>query len=202
MPCPICEQGTLDGDWRTRATNLLAESDLLDQHRRAVRTGLDQARRKAVGLIAAPPKVLGQGIVQLESQAQAARAWMAWGSLPADDRALVEHLRSSYQPLLSAVATWKNDAASAEAQQEATWQPLAVAISGWLGRYQQALTDDQLRYAWIQPGGRWLKSRRPSGRSGWRRSSITPVRSGVGCARRAAWTWVTSTSLARTCDAE
>ena len=145
VPCPICEQGTLDGDWRTRATNLLAESDLLDQHRRAVRTGLDQARRKAVGLIAAPPKVLGQGIVQLESQAQAARAWMAWGSLPADDRALVEHLRSSYQPLLSAVATWKNDAASAEAQQEATWQPLAVAISGWLGRYQQALTDDQLR---------------------------------------------------------
>jgi hypothetical protein len=145
VPCPICEQATLDGDWRTRVTRLLAESDLLDQDRRTIRTELDQARRSAVGLIATPPPVLAQSNVPLASQASAARAWMSWGSLPADKGALVEHLRSSYQPLASAVAAWKSEAASAEAQQEATWQPLAIAISGWLGRYQQALTDDQLR---------------------------------------------------------
>jgi hypothetical protein len=45
---------------------MVAESDLLDQHRRAVRAELDQARRTATALIAAPPMTLAQGIVPLE----------------------------------------------------------------------------------------------------------------------------------------
>ena len=70
---------------------------------------------------------------------------MTWASPPAHHPALVEHLRTAFEPLVNAVAGWQHEAASIEAQQEAAWQRLAVAIGAWLERYQQALADDQLR---------------------------------------------------------
>jgi recombinational DNA repair ATPase RecF len=145
VPCPVCEQGVLDAGWRARTSELLKGSDLLDQQRRAIRTELDQARRIARGLLATPPATVAQRVVPLESQAPAARAWMTWASPPAHDQALVEHLRTAFEPLANTVAGWQHEAASIEAQQEAAWQPLAVAIGAWLERYQQALADDQLR---------------------------------------------------------
>lgn len=144
VPCPVCEQGRLDTDWRTRAAATLAQSDLLDQQRRGVRAELGQARQSAAALITPPPAVVTQGAAPLESQAGAARAWMLWSSAPTDDRAVAQHLRTAYEPFATAVAAWQDEAAAAAVDQEATWQPLAVAVGAWLERYQRALGEEDL----------------------------------------------------------
>lgn len=145
ITCPVCQQGTLDSDWRSRTTEVLAATNLLDEQRRAARVALQQARSEVRELVSAPPSELSQAAVGLTLQPATAQAWMRWSSPPADDADLVKHLTTAFGPLVAAMTDWQAEAAEAAALQQETWQPLAVDIGAWIVRHEQAQAAEDRR---------------------------------------------------------
>src|SRR5690606_20912709 len=97
QPCPVCGEGVLDTDWRSRAEAQVQElkrtAAAYDEAARA----LDETRRRAQSLIAPVPFELSASVAGLETE-PCREQWERWASPPADPEGLEEHLRTAFPP--------------------------------------------------------------------------------------------------------
>jgi recombinational DNA repair ATPase RecF len=140
--CPVCATpGMLNAGWRASAvdsvTRLKGEANAF----RAARSDLDSTRAAALALLEAPPSWLknlaGVGLVEAEAlHAQ----WVSWAQGRSIEFAgeLATHLESSTPPLAEAVTRLVAQASAVLQAREDRWQPLALALAGWLPGARQA----------------------------------------------------------------
>ena len=158
--CPVCGgKPGLTAKWakasRAEIDRLkIAASASDDAHRVA-----EAARRKAIELLAAPPKILAQlfeiGLTGLDI---ARTQWDEWhaGSNIKDLAELAKHLEKHHEVFFDAIDTLKEAAAAELKRREDRWRPIATSIAGWLdlARKARAQAEDIPR---IKEAEKWLK---------------------------------------------
>ncbi|MFA5910375.1 MAG: AAA family ATPase [Vicinamibacterales bacterium] len=158
--CPVC--GGKKGLTSAWAKKSRAEIDRLkiaaaasdDAHR-----GAEAARRKAIEMMAAPPKLLAQLFeIGLEGLDTARTQWDTWhaGSTIKDLAELAIHLESRHGAFFDAIDVLKTAAAAELKRREDRWRPIAQSIAGWLdlARKARAAAEDIPR---IKEAEKWLK---------------------------------------------
>lgn len=98
-PCPVCEQGSLDQDWKARTEQTVVQSTLLSTQRGEAESSLKAARSRALSLIATPPRVLQQTDLELVSQGNA----VAPGSCGPVRHATIMSLLTTWPRLMAAL---------------------------------------------------------------------------------------------------
>src|SRR5690606_7594716 len=141
QPCPVCGEGVLDTDWRSRAEAQVQElkrtAAAYDEAARA----LDETRRRAQSLIAPVPFELSASVAGLETE-PCREQWERWASPPADPEGLEEHLRTAFPPFATEFEQLQKGAAALKAEGEDTWRPLAVRIAATVEKARDALAQD------------------------------------------------------------
>jgi len=158
--CPVCGgKPGLNAKWakqsRAQIDRLkIAASGSDDAHR-----GAEVARRKAIEMMAAPPKLLAQLFeIGLEGLDTARKQWDAWhaGASIKELEGLANHLESHHDAFFDAIDALKTAASSELKRREDRWRPIATAIAGWLdlARQSRAAAEDIPR---IKEAEKWLK---------------------------------------------
>jgi recombinational DNA repair ATPase RecF len=158
--CPVCKgKPGLTAKWAEssrkeieRLKKAAAASDMA--HREA-----DSARRKALELLPAPPKLLTQLFdIGVDGLADARVQWTNWhaGSALTDLGALADHLEKHHEAFSDSVEALKEGAARELTRRQDRWQPIATAVVGWLelARKVRVLAEDIPR---IKEAEKWLK---------------------------------------------
>ena len=158
--CPVC--GGKKGLTAAWAKKSRAEIDRLkiaasasdEAHR-----GAEAARRKAIELLPAPPKLLVQLFeIGVEGLAEARTQWEERhaGASIKDLAELATHLESHHDAFFDAIDVLKTAAAAELKRREDRWRPMAQAIAGWLdlARKARAQAEDIPR---IKEAEKWLK---------------------------------------------
>ena len=146
--CPVCGgKPGLNAKWakqsRAQIDRLkIAASGSDDAHR-----GAEVARRKAIEMMAAPPKLLAQLFeIGLEGLDTARKQWDAWhaGASIKELEGLANHLESHHDAFFDAIDDLKTAAAAELKRREDRWRPIATAIAGWidLARQSRAAAED------------------------------------------------------------
>ena len=117
------------------------------------------ARRKAIEMMPAPPKLLAQLFeIGLEGLDTARKQWDAWhaGASIKELEGLVHHLESHHDVFFDAIDDLKTAAAAELKRREDRWRPIATSIAGWidLARQSRAAAEDIPR---IKEAEKWLK---------------------------------------------
>jgi len=158
--CPVCggKKG-LTAKWakasRAEIGRLkIAASASDDAHR-----GAEVARRKAIELLAAPPKLLVQLFeIGVDGLADARAQWDKWhaGSTIKDLAELAGHLEKQHESFFDAIDVLKTAAAAELKRREDRWRPIASSIAGWLdlARKAREQAEDIPR---IKEAEKWLK---------------------------------------------
>jgi hypothetical protein len=161
--CPVCgNRSALTGAWaeKTRAeidrlTRIAAGSEAA--HRAA-----DQARRRALDLLAPPPALLQQlfditrrGLDGLDTTRE---QWTLWhqGGVCTDLVELAAHLEARHEPLVDAVERLKASVAAEIQRREDRWRPFADAMREWLPDAKAARAGAALITP-IKDAEAWLK---------------------------------------------
>jgi recombinational DNA repair ATPase RecF len=140
--CPVCGQGTLDGEWAARARDVVATAEDALKEYRAATAELTQARPGATDLIAAlktGDEVVG---VELPALATYNHAVAAAQQAPDDDTALAAHLESTVIAVTAAADTLRAQATDALSLRESAWAPLAAQLGGWVSMEEEARALD------------------------------------------------------------
>jgi energy-coupling factor transporter ATP-binding protein EcfA2 len=154
-PCPVCERGTLDGDWAARVAAELATDEQAVQQRRAARREVGAAGSALVALVTPAPADLSaeQNRTGLE---EAESAWRHWQELGSDPAALAAHGERALAELSLALETVTARAKAELAARQDIWQPIAAQLGGWLGHAQLARAQKDKLEPVVEAAG-WLK---------------------------------------------
>lgn len=169
-PCPLCEKGILDGDWRKAAEQRLNELDAITADHQAVTQRLARARAAAEGCFAAAAKIPAVEGVALESLHAFNHAVEQAQSTPANLSDLPAHVESAAVALARAAEAVCTEAQTVAAQLEDAWAPTARVISAWVELETAARTDDH-RLTQVQEALKWLRANAET----LRRRRLAPV---------------------------
>jgi ABC-type Mn2+/Zn2+ transport system ATPase subunit len=158
--CPVCGgKKSLTSKWakasRAEIDRLkIAASASDDAHR-----GAEAARRKAIDMLPAPPKLLAQLFeIGVDGLADARTHWDKWhaGFTIRDLAELANHIEIHHEDFFDAVDVLKVAAAAELKRREDRWRPIASSIAGWidLARKARERADDIPR---IKEAEKWLK---------------------------------------------
>ena len=148
-PCPVCEKGHLDSDWRRRATDSVGQSTLFRQAAREAHQRQREAERGVRDLIRPVPDAVTQTVVILPARANVLTRWERWSGAAEDP---ADQLRQQLPPLLESVLEWQAEAIADADETAAQWEPLAREVAAWVDRHlaaQEQLTrGEALDAAW------------------------------------------------------
>ncbi len=158
--CPVC--GSKPGLTSKWAASSRKEIDRLRRTAAgsdAAHKEAEVARRKAIELLAAPPKLLAQLFdIGVDGLADARDQWNKWhaGATIIDLNALAEHLENHQEAFHDAIEALKNGAARELKRREDRWRPIATSLAGWidLARKARIGAEDLPR---IKDAEKWLK---------------------------------------------
>ena len=136
--CPVCGDGALDGNWRARVEDDLADvaSARLVELRRTVaatRTAVDDVLRG----LRVPGPMAGVDLPALDRACAAVSTVLA---APAPDGERAAHLAAHAVELVDALTALRAQAEAAIAARDDAWAPLATRIAAWLHLAQRADT--------------------------------------------------------------
>lgn len=165
-PCPVCESGTLDGDWRSRVEAELTRADERTAEHRAAAMRL-AAAEKAVREVVASWTVLapveGHDVPAIDGWNAAVTAAK---SLPDAKSEWPQHLARHAVALVDAAETLRLAATDLADELEDAWAPLAQEVGAWV-RLEKAAraSDDSLDAAkaamnWLKNNAGTLRGRR------------------------------------------
>lgn len=141
-PCPVCGHGTLDTEWHERiATELATEDEELARHQKA-RQWLEQVRHAARALLGRVAEPVQPERYELDSLDAARTTWQRWTRPPDGDAAFAEHLEAAFGELEATYSLVRDEAATALAQHEDAWAPLAVRLARWVDLARQAKQNE------------------------------------------------------------
>lgn len=159
--CPVCGIGTLDAGWAARAR---AQVDQAGLFRNALNDAkADVARARAALTTAVPhvPPALTQAAARTLPDIPAAQgAHQAWAALAAQaglDGVTEETGTALFGSAATECEALRAQAAAAVAAREDAWQPLALALAGWLELARSAATAEP-RLAAAKQAEAWLKA--------------------------------------------
>ncbi|HEX8487806.1 MAG TPA: AAA family ATPase [Propionibacteriaceae bacterium] len=136
--CPVCQGGWLDGDWRRRTAEILAQTVRVRTDRRRAEDDYRDAEAAARRLLTPVPAVARQTLLDLPSQSAVVDRWSRWVT-PDPTVALGDHLRHQLPPYAEAVRAWQVEAQTLADEVADRWRPLAVRIAGYVAQQTAAL---------------------------------------------------------------
>jgi recombinational DNA repair ATPase RecF len=157
--CPVCGEGQLDAEWRAdadeRRESLRRQTSELSEAEEALRRALLAARELVVG----QPSALGRADLGFATT-EAATAWtqlaeVSPGSGPDDARRFADHLERHSVALHDACAPVIEAAAARVAELDASWRPIAAAVSSYLANARAAAVAAPRQKA-AAKGVKWL----------------------------------------------
>jgi energy-coupling factor transporter ATP-binding protein EcfA2 len=164
LPCPVCGQGTLDGQWRAAAVDELAASAEETRLLGEARTRLTERRAAVEQLVTRVGPIEAVPGVELSALARAAAARSEWSRTPADHTALADHVPATAEELRHAVTALRAEADAAWRERQDAWAPLATRLGAWLELDEQARRAqpeaDQLERAktWLRSHAEQLRN--------------------------------------------
>ena len=156
-PCPVCESGTLDADWRTAAVQRLAEADASTAEHQAVTQRLARARATAEGFFVAvpiPPAVDGVDLASLSAFNDAVALAR---SVPGNLADLAGHVESAAGLLAETAEALRAQAQARATELEDAWAPTARAVAAWVDLETAARADDD-RLDSVKSALKWLRA--------------------------------------------
>jgi recombinational DNA repair ATPase RecF len=156
-PCPLCEEGTLDSEWRESAQQRLAELDTTTAQHLAVTQRLARARGAAEGVFTAVSRVPVVDDVTVESLPAFDQALVQAQSTPSNLSDLPAHVESAAVTLAQTADALRTEAQAAAAELEDAWAPVARAISAWV-ELETAARNDDGRLTRVQAAVQWLRT--------------------------------------------
>lgn len=99
------------------------------------RRSAEQAKRKAIELLAPPPKVLAQLFdIGVDGLAAAREQWNTWhaGVNAKDLGELADHLERHHEAFADAIDDLKQAVARELKRREDRWRPIATAVANWI----------------------------------------------------------------------
>lgn len=158
--CPVCGgKKSLTAAWAKKSRAEIDRLKIAASASDEAHRGAEAARRRAIELLPAPPKLLMQLFeIGVEGLAEARTQWDAWhaGSSIKDLGELANHLERHHDAFFDAIDVLKTAAAEELKRREDRWRPMAQAIAGWLdlARKARAQAEDIPR---IKEAEKWLK---------------------------------------------
>ncbi|ULN42473.1 AAA family ATPase [Mycolicibacterium crocinum] len=156
-PCPVCEMGTLDGEWKSSAEQRLKEADAKSAEYQKMTQRLARARAAADGFFAGVATVPAVDGVDLESLSAFNDAVTEARSVPGNLADLPSHVESSAAALAEAVSVLRAEAATLAADLEDAWAPIARVIAAWVDLEAAARIGDN-KLAEVQVALKWLRA--------------------------------------------
>jgi energy-coupling factor transporter ATP-binding protein EcfA2 len=164
--CPVCKRpGALTTEWRQATEDEVAR---LNREAKAAgdaeRTATDASHR-AAALLQQPPPVLSDEPPRAVDPVPATATWRRWASPPAGAlqatggglRALADHLDLAFAPLMEAVRALSAEAAEQHSERDASWSPVAAAVTSWC-EAAVAAQDSLAPVESIKAAEAWLKA--------------------------------------------
>lgn len=133
-PCPVCEQGSLDDDWRATAATRADGYERTAAEGRRAQAELDEAVAAGRALTQSLPPVL---------TGQARAAWEEWGKAGRAEgpAALAQALESAHAAVVTALAAAQAEAEQELSQRDETWAPVARRLSAYHDLAQQVAAE-------------------------------------------------------------
>lgn len=165
--CPVCGIGTLDADWRQRATAQVRDLDDIAEQLRAAHQAVHARVADARLLVTSAPVVLTSSPAGVSTKA-VLDAWHAWeqaGKLT-DPGELADSLERTHQELQTHLGALREAAEHALSRLDEVWRPLAIELFAWHDKAQRvAQNADLLRdvkkvVAWLKDAGAELRDER------------------------------------------
>ena len=140
QPCPVCEGGMLDGDWRARTEAMVERLRRDSKEAAEARQFLKDARLEARALLTPLPTELRRAGEVAIDPGDLMTAWKRWSAVSDDmtNPQLIEHLRQPYADLAAAATTLREQAAAELERREDRWRPVARALRDWLPEAKSA----------------------------------------------------------------
>ncbi|SFN48891.1 AAA domain-containing protein [Pseudonocardia ammonioxydans] len=141
--CPVCEKGTLDDAWRTRAAGRMEDLEQATAESRRTMSELDRATADARSVVQPIPL--------------AGDVWDTWSAVRHAEgpAALAQALETAHGPARTALAAKKADAEAQLARLDEAWAPVARRLSAWHDEAAQAATQSD-RLAALERADKWL----------------------------------------------
>ena len=166
--CPVCTQGNLDDAWADTSRDLVAREESNLKELDGARNGLTSSRGALQALIRKLPAPLDRAPIEgLDDVVRAAReAWSAYEKIPQNDLDAADHAELHAEELAVRVGQVRVAAASALAERDDAWGPLATRVSAWCETWDDWLTKsptvDRLKAAenWLKHNDTRLKNER------------------------------------------
>ncbi len=164
--CPVCKRpGALTMQWRQATEEEVARLNHEAQAAEGAEGAATGASRRATALLQQPPPVLAEEPPRGVDPGPARAAWQRWAS-PASAaspatanglRALADHLDSALAPLRQAVDALSAQATDKHSERDASWNPVAAAVTSWCAA-AAAAQDGLALVASIKDAETWLKA--------------------------------------------
>ena len=153
--CPVCGEGTIDGEWAERTRQTIAASETAMSDYRSATAELKQARADADGLLERCHTVDEVPGVELTALAGYNDAVTVARQKPDGDTDLAAHLETTLTDVAAAADALRQQAADAVAARESVWAPIAVQLGGWVPMEQEAREVDATLKA-MTAAKKWL----------------------------------------------
>ena len=176
--CPVCGEGVLTVDWETHAREAIGADDAQLAMYREARRNVSQLERSARQLFESLRDVSPVADVELPSLATYRDAFATASAVPAGVEDLPSHIEAQLPPLSEALAALRTEAASAAADLQDAWVPIAEDALEWLALERLArATDDTVKV--IEEARKWVQENSQS----FRAQRLAPISEGA----RAIW---------------
>lgn len=158
--CPVCGgKPGLTKKWAEATRKQIDRLKIAAAGSDAAHKEAEAARRRAIELLSAPPKLLAQLFdIGVDGLAEARDQWQQWhaGATIADLAQLADHLEQRHEAFDAAIETLKDGAARELKRREDRWRPMATNLGGWveLARKARMRAEDLPR---LKDAEKWLK---------------------------------------------
>ncbi|HEU0241289.1 MAG TPA: AAA family ATPase [Micromonosporaceae bacterium] len=153
-PCPMCQTGRLDAEWRRGAAETLKLMERAHAAAAAGRKRLQDAVSAATSVgadVHIPDQVDGVDVSVLRATLAVLRA------MPSDPVALADHLVAAYPAVAEAVTVARADARAWLEDRDSAWRTAASALHGWLAG-ARTLPDCERRITRLRQARQWLRA--------------------------------------------
>ncbi|GGK66957.1 ATP-binding protein [Nocardia camponoti] len=153
--CPVCEEGTLDDEWRARTIRLIEETRSRTTELDAARLAHADATTALARLIQPVPPALLDSPIPADD---AIAAWREWSDLALVDPSLAAHaLPSHHERVLAALNSLQIRARTELALLDEVWSPLARRVAAWVEMANAAAHAPE-RLKTVRAAENWLKN--------------------------------------------